>query len=212
MLLLLDFDGTLTDHDTLDLLVAEHAPAVWLEAEQALTDGTMTLNEVIAFEFGHVHTTLDEALAVLRERVRLRPGLEELIEFCRERFIEPVVVSSGFHEVIEPMLAWGGVKLPVVAHSAVFSSEGTTVTFLERETCPTCGEPCKRMELDRLADGRPIAYVGDGWSDRCAAKMADLVFARGSLAQHLDAEGVPYVPFDDLLDVREGLRRYLAPA
>src|SRR3954447_19330761 len=150
MLLLLDFDGTLTDHDTLDLLVAEHAPAVWLEAEQALTDGTMTLNEVIAVEFGHVHTTLDEALAVLRERVALRPGLDELIEFCRERFIEPVVVSSGFHEVIEPMLAWAGVKLPVVAHSAAFSRDGTTVTFLERATCLTCGEPCKRMELERL--------------------------------------------------------------
>ncbi len=68
------------------------------------------------------------------------------------------------------------------------------------------------MELDRLADGRQIAYVGDGWSDRCAAKVADLVFARGSLAEHLETEGVPYVPFDDLLDVREGLRRYLAPA
>ena len=49
MLLLLDFDGTLTDVDTLDLLVAEHAPAIWLEAEQALTTGSMTLNEVIAF-------------------------------------------------------------------------------------------------------------------------------------------------------------------
>ena len=56
----------------------------------------MTLNEVIAFEFGHVHSTLDEALAVLRARVALRPGLQELITFCRERFIDPVVVSSGF--------------------------------------------------------------------------------------------------------------------
>ena len=212
MLLLLDFDGTLTDHDTLDLLVAEHAPAVWLEAERALTDGTMTLNEVIAFEFEHVHATLDEALAVLRERVALRPGLEELIEFCHERFIDPVVVSSGFHEVIEPMLAWGGVRLPVVAHSAAFSREGTSVTFLERAVCDVCGEQCKRMELDRLADGRQIAYVGDGWSDRCAAKAADLVFARGSLAEHLADEGIAFEPFDDLLDVRDGLRRYLAPA
>jgi 2,3-diketo-5-methylthio-1-phosphopentane phosphatase len=212
MLLLLDFDGTLTDHDTLDLLVAEHAPAVWLEAERALTDGTMTLNEVIAFEFAQVHATLDEALAVLHARVALRPGLEELIAFCHERFIDPVVVSSGFVEVIEPMLAWGGVKLPVVAHSAAFSREGTTITFLERAVCDVCGEQCKRMELDRLAVGHPIAYVGDGWSDRCAAKAADLVFARGALAEYLAAEGVAYEPFDDLLDVREGLRRYLRPA
>ena len=89
---------------------------------------------------------------------------------------------------------------------------GTTVEFLERPICPVCGEQCKRMELDRLGGGRQIAYVGDGWSDRCAAKAADVVFARASLATHLAEEGVDYVPFDDLADVREGLRRYLAPA
>ena len=111
--------------------------------------------------------------------------------------------------MIEPVLAWGGVRLPVVAHSATFSPAGTTVTFLERAVCPVCGEQCKRMELERLAVGRPIAYVGDGWSDRCAAKAADLVFARATLAEHLAEEGVAFVPFDDLLDVREGLRRYL---
>ena len=100
----------------------------------------------------------------------------------------------------------------MVAHSAAFSPDGTTVTFLERAVCDVCGEQCKRMELDRLAVGHPIAYVGDGWSDRCAAKAADLVFARGTLAEHLAAEGVAFEPFDDLLDVREGLRRYLRPA
>ena len=68
------------------------------------------------------------------------------------------------------------------------------------------------MELERLSGGRQIAYVGDGWSDRCAAKAADLVFARASLAQHLAEEGVDYVPFEDITDVREGLRSYLAPA
>ena len=157
MLLLLDFDGTLTDRDTLDLLVAEHAPAIWAEAERALTAGTMTLYEVIAFEFEHVHSTLDAALAMLRSRVALRPGLPELITFCRERFIDPVVISSGFHELIEPVLAWGGVRLPVVAHSATFSTAGTAVAFLERPTCPVCGEQCKRMELERLSGGRQIA-------------------------------------------------------
>jgi 2-hydroxy-3-keto-5-methylthiopentenyl-1-phosphate phosphatase len=114
--------------------------------------------------------------------------------------------------VIEPMLAWSGVKLPVVAHHAAFTPEGTTVTFLERTSCDSCGEQCKRMELERLAVGHPIAYVGDGWSDRCAAKAADLVFARGTLAEHLTAEGIPFEPFDDLFDVRDGLRRYLSPA
>ena len=213
MLLLLDFDGTLTDHDTLDLLVAEHAPAIWLEAEQALTDGTMTLNEVIAFEFAHVHSTLDEALAVLRARVALRPGLEELITFCRERFIDPVVVSSGFVEVIEPMLAWGGVMLPVVAHSAAFSPDGTTDHVPRARGLRVCGEQCKRMELDRLAVGTRSPTSATAGPTAAPPRPPIVVFApRRRWPQHLAAEGVDFEPFDDLLDVREGLRRYLAPA
>ncbi len=61
----------------------------------------------------------------------------------------------------------------------------------------------------RRADGRTLAYVGDGWSDRCAARAADLVFARAGLARYLDDEGTPYVPFEDFHDVRAGLVAYL---
>ena len=49
VLLVLDFDGTITDRDTLDFIVEQHAPAVFREAEEALRAGTMTLNEVIAY-------------------------------------------------------------------------------------------------------------------------------------------------------------------
>jgi 2-hydroxy-3-keto-5-methylthiopentenyl-1-phosphate phosphatase len=212
VLLVLDFDGTITTRDTLDFIVEQHAPAVFREAEDALQAGTMTLNEVIAYEFGHVTSTLAEVLDLVRERIVLRPGLPELVDFCRERFVDAVVLSSGFHEVIEPVLAWNGVSLPVIAHSVSFGRDGAEVTFIDRPACPVCGEPCKRGDLPRLAAGRRIAYAGDGWSDRCGAAAADLVFARSSLADHLAATGVAYEPFDDLRDVQAGLARYLLPA
>ena len=55
-----------------------------------------------------------------------------------------------------------------------------------RPSCATCGEPCKRGSLA----GEPYVYVGDGYSDRCAALAADRVFARDALAHHLDGLGV----------------------
>ena len=63
------------------------------------------------------------------------------------------------------------------------------------------GEPCKRGSLPA---GR-LVYVGDGYSDRCAALAADRVFARAGLADYLRGEGVPYEPFDTLLDVAAAL-------
>jgi 2-hydroxy-3-keto-5-methylthiopentenyl-1-phosphate phosphatase len=151
----------------------------------------------------------DEGLELVRARVQPRPGLAELLETCVQRFVEPVVVSSGFRSLIQPFLLEHGFDLPIVAHDAVFTLEGTTVTFLEREGCGTCGERCKRDDVLRRADGRTLGYVGDGWSDRCAARAADLVFARAGLARYLDDEGTPYVPFEDFHDVREGLVAYL---
>jgi 2-hydroxy-3-keto-5-methylthiopentenyl-1-phosphate phosphatase len=50
-----------------------------------------------------------------------------------------------------------------------------------------------------------VVYVGDGYSDRCAALAASRVFARDGLAAYLDEHGVDYTPFQDLRDVARGL-------
>jgi 2-hydroxy-3-keto-5-methylthiopentenyl-1-phosphate phosphatase len=209
VLLALDFDGTLTDHDTLDLICKRWAPQAFADAEQELRSGRWTLDQVIAHEFEHVSATHEELLEYLREHVRLRPGLPELLETCIERFVEPVVVSSGFTSLITPILRDHGIELPVLAHDAVFSEHGARVQFLARADCGRCGERCKRDDVLRRADGRALGYVGDGWSDRCAALAADLVFARASLARYLTDERVAFRPFDDFDDVRRGLVEYL---
>jgi len=48
-------------------------------------------------------------------------------------------------------------------------------------------------------------YVGDGYSDRCAAEASDRVFATKGLAQYLDERGIPYERFDDFRDVARSL-------
>ena len=55
--------------------------------------------------------------------------------------------------------------------------------------------------------GEPYVYVGDGYSDRCAALAAERIFARDGLARHLDAQGVPHERFHDLHDVAAALSR-----
>ena len=44
-------------------------------------------------------------------------------------------------------------------------------------------------------------YVGDGLSDVCPALEADIVFAKDSLASHLEAERKFHTAFRDLGDV-----------
>jgi 2,3-diketo-5-methylthio-1-phosphopentane phosphatase len=209
VLLAIDFDGTLTDRDTLDAICQQWAPEAFADAEERLQAGHWTLDQVIAHVFEHVSATRDELLDFLRQHVRLRPGLPALLATCVERFVEPIVVSSGFTSLIAPFLHENGIDLPIAAHDAVFSLEGALVQFSARADCGRCGERCKRADVLRRADGRTLAYVGDGWSDRCAALAADLVFARASLARYLSDEGVAFQPFEDFDDVRTGLVAYL---
>ena len=105
----------------------------------------------------------------------MRPGFAEL---ARAR--HPLVVSSGFHELIEPVLEREGVldAVELRANSVDARPDGWQVRYRVAETCEVCGEPCKRGDLPP----GEVAYAGDGHSDYCAALAADRVYATGSLA------------------------------
>jgi 2-hydroxy-3-keto-5-methylthiopentenyl-1-phosphate phosphatase len=193
--LVLDWDGTVTEIDTLHLVLEEFGDReVYARAEEALGH-SLTLNEVIAAEFETVTAPLDEVVGWLLENARIRAGFAEL---AREQ--RPLIVSSGFHETIEPLLAREGLlgEVELRANRVDPRPDGWRVHFRTRGTCGECGEPCKRKDLP---EGEEIVFAGDGYSDYCAAQAADRVFATGSLASHLDERGVSYRPLTDFFQL-----------
>jgi 2-hydroxy-3-keto-5-methylthiopentenyl-1-phosphate phosphatase len=68
------------------------------------------------------------------------------------------------------------------------------------------GGRCTPHDLHQRHEGETVVYIGDGISDLCVAKTADLVFARAHLARDLAAAGVPFVPFEDFDEVLGRLR------
>jgi 2-hydroxy-3-keto-5-methylthiopentenyl-1-phosphate phosphatase len=195
--LVLDWDGTVTEVDSLHMVLLEFGDVgVYERAEEDL-GRTMTLHEVIGLEFSTVRTPIDEVAAWLVDNVRVRAGFHDLIDRFR-----PLVVSSGFHELIEPILAREGVEVELRANRLDPRPDGWRVVWRDEDVCPVCGEPCKRA---LVASNGPFVYVGDGYSDRCVALAAGRVFARNGLADYLDEQGVPYERFDTLVDVAAAL-------
>jgi 2,3-diketo-5-methylthio-1-phosphopentane phosphatase len=140
------------------------------------------------------------------DNVRVRPGFRELVELARERGWRFVIVSSGFRELIEPVLEREGVAdVELLSNTVDADPDGWKVRFRVSETCDVCGQPCKRSTAAALADGTELVYVGDGYSDRCAAESADVVFARRGLATYLEERGVPFEPFEDFHSVARSL-------
>jgi 2-hydroxy-3-keto-5-methylthiopentenyl-1-phosphate phosphatase len=195
--LIVDWDGTITERDSLLMVLEEFGD--WEECRrlgELLFAGTITLREEIERQFATVSAPLDEVVAWAVENVRVRPGLPELAA------LSPVVVSSGFHELIDPVLAREGVTVDLHANNVEARPDGWRPIWRELPVCAVCGQPCKRADLP--VDGE-VVYVGDGYSDRCAALAADRVFARRGLAAYLNEQGIPYEPFDDLHQVAAAL-------
>lgn len=195
--LVLDWDGTATERDTLVMAITHFGDeAVYVATEAEL--GRLTLDQVIAMEMATITAPLDEVVAWLLEHVRMRAGFTELVAAH-----DPLIVSAGFHELIDPILEREGVAARVVANHVTADPAGWRSSFPDRPLCTVCGERCKRAAVAGLAS---FAYVGDGVSDRCISLAAERRFARDGLARWLDAQGVGYEPFDDLDDVGAALR------
>jgi 2-hydroxy-3-keto-5-methylthiopentenyl-1-phosphate phosphatase len=201
-----DFDGTVTEIDLLDTIARDFGdPGVYQEVEGGLHGGTMPLREVITREFEPVRRPLEEVVRWELENVRVRDGFRDFVELAREKGWRVVIVSSGFHELIEPILEREGVEVELHANRVDPSTDGWRVEWRYDASCDSCGESCKRSIVQELAGDDELVYIGDGYSDRCAAEMSDLVFATRGLAEYLDERGIAYERFDDFHDVVRGL-------
>ena len=196
MKVVLDWDGTVTETDVLNDVICTFGDELVYDRTEALL-GDLTLNEVIAIEVQTVTAALEEVVEWIVGHARLRAGFRE---FTREH--RPLVVSSGFHELIEPVLEREGLELEVRANRLDPRPDGWVALFRNEEPCPVCGEPCKRADV---AGRNGFVYAGDGFSDRCVALAATRVFARDGLARYLEGRGTPFERFDDFLDLARAL-------
>lgn len=201
MRVVIDWDGTVTEDDTLSMALRRFVPPATLEPltkrlDVALAAGQMTLQEVMNAEFGALTAPLDAVVDFIVEHARVRAGFADFV-----RRFDPLILSTSFHETIEPILSREGVSATVRAGRVVAGPGGWRIRWMSAELCASCGECCKRSMLPT----GPFVYVGDGYSDRCAAVAGTRIFARDGLARYLDQHRVAYEPFDNFHDVTSAL-------
>jgi 2-hydroxy-3-keto-5-methylthiopentenyl-1-phosphate phosphatase len=197
MNLVLDWDGTVTEIDGLHMIIEEFGDREIYRVTEGQLGRSMSLHEVIAVEMATLTLPLADAVRWVREHVTVRPGFRELA-----RRFRPTILSSGFCELIEPVLEREGVSLEVHANRLDPRADGWRAIWRDEAQCDECGEACKR---GGLPNGAPVVYVGDGVSDRCAALAADRVFARDGLARYLGERGVAFEPFEDFVQLGAAL-------
>lgn len=199
----LDFDGTISTADVGVHVLSRTASDEWRAIDEQFRIGAIGSRECILDEWELVRG--DEAtLRAIAAEVALDPGVGPLVEALRAVGAELTVVSDGFGFYVEDAVAAFG--LDVLANEVDFATRALRFPHEDRCCpCSSCGT-CKQAPIKEAhRRGRRTMLIGDGASDRKAALLADLVFAKGALASWCDVFGVDHVEFATLADVHRAL-------
>jgi len=183
-----DFDGTVTQTDVTDEILTRLADPAWRGVEQEWVRGEIGSRECLERQMALVRASARELNALI-DAVPVDPGFADFCRFAEHRALSFYVVSDGFDYVIRRVLT-------AFPHPAAGCEHG----------CATC----KAGVMKRLGRGHdPVVFIGDGLSDRFAAREADLVFAKHELLKYCLANGIAFEPFRTFADVQASLAEML---
>ena len=204
-----DFDGTITEKDVSFLFLDTYADGDWRQLLEEYKAGKISVGDFNTTAFAMVRadkqTLLD--LVFTSDKVRIRPGFRELLNYCSQNGFEFVIVSNGLVFYIEAILEDLGIKgIKVFAAQSWFHlNEGMEVKYIGPDgKQEAAGFKDAYTELF-LKEGYRIVYVGNGVSDSYPARRAEHIFATGDLLDRCRELNLNCTPFTDLNDVVRGL-------
>ena len=203
----LDFDGTISEADTGVHLMERLAPTEWEAIGDAYRRGEIGSRECLLDEWDLIPVGLraDEArLRTIVREVPIDPATRPLVDALRAAGAEVVVVSDGFGFPADEVA--GELGVPVITNAVDWASG--RLEFPNEDRCCACSScgTCKQAPIkDARHRGRSTVLIGDGASDRKAALLADVVFAKNTLAAWCETNGVRCTRFETLGDVHAAL-------
>jgi 2,3-diketo-5-methylthio-1-phosphopentane phosphatase len=202
-----DFDGTISRRDV-GYNIFRHFSGG--QNELLLPDwkaGRLSTRDCLRQEAAMVKATPDELYRYI-DQFELNAGFHEFVSTCVRNEIPLHVASDGLDFYINRILEKNNLAhLSVVTNKAILENGGITVEFPhDNISCKRCGI-CKGeriQEFRRQTNGEyKIIFIGDGYSDACGAREADIVFAKKDLEQYCERQNIDYFPYDTFFDVAD---------
>lgn len=201
-LVLVDFDGTITQNDvgadlfdTFSKNESQKIVSLWLKGE-------ISSRECLAKECELIKITKSE-LKKFALSQKIDGRFPDFVDLCNREKLKLVILSDGLDFYIKLILKKFGLeKLPF--YSNILGFEGRKLKpefpYFDRG-CGNCGN-CKKYHLKNLKGAeQKVVYIGDGLSDKCAVREADFVFAKNDLRKFCVKEGIGHYPFRNFGDV-----------
>lgn len=208
----IDFDGTVTTKDAVDLLLERFADDKWKDVEKDWVQGRIGSRECLTRQMALVTAGQAEVLA-LAETLPVDPGFVSFLRTLKSFAIPAVIVSDGFDVLIQAVLKRllreepALVKsLPVYSNRLAWVGEKRVKPFFlsSTNTCVHGCANCKVRVMEKIkSDKDHVVFIGDGLSDRYAAAESNTVFAKKSLLQFCQEQKIAHKPYEGFREIED---------
>ena len=206
-----DFDGTAAKADVGHRVYTHFGDKRWKEINDRWRRGEISSKECLIGEYSLIDASEDEVREYVLQ-MEMDPGFYDLVATCRDNDIPIAIASDGFDFYIHAMLEKCGLSdIEVLSNELKFDGRKVKLSFpFYNQECGVCGN-CKKLHVQKFRDdSRKVIYVGDGLSDRFAARASDVVFAKDELMEYLVDNNIEFIKFADLSDVNAWMTMLLA--
>jgi len=201
-----DFDGTITEKDVSFLLLDAFADGNWRQLLADYREGKIPVGYFNTRAFAMVKAERQTLVDLVRREAKIRAGFDGLLDCCRRKGFQFVIVSNGLDFYIDTILRdIGAEDIEAFAAQTRFSPEGMEVRYLGPEGNQLQSDFKESYTRLFLKRGYRVVYVGNGFSDVPAAQLAQHIFARDELLTCCKEINLNCTPFIDLNDVVRNL-------
>jgi 2-hydroxy-3-keto-5-methylthiopentenyl-1-phosphate phosphatase len=141
-------------------------------------------------------------LDYLKDKVKVRPGFQKLVELCQQKGIRLVIVSNGLEFYIKRILEDMGLyNLEYHAAETRFHANKLKVRYIGPDGSVVDSGYKEKYVNKYLNEGYNVVYIGNGSSDLSPARGAHQIFATESLLEHCQRSGLTCIPFTSFLEI-----------
>lgn len=198
-----DFDNTITRRDIFDdMLLRFSVDNRWEDLEKRWKEGRIGSRECLQGQLESIRITkkrLDGYLA----NIKVDPYFKKLIRLFNSRRIKTFILSDNFDYILSRILKANKIwNLKTYSNRIGFDKTRLVPDFpFVNKDCLTCGHCKTNSLLSNVPKGASAVYIGDGLSDVCPSRYANIVFAKESLLEHMGKKRLPHIAYRSLRDV-----------
>ncbi|MDD4238002.1 MAG: MtnX-like HAD-IB family phosphatase [Desulfotomaculaceae bacterium] len=196
----IDFDGTITKVDTCAAMVEAFAAEGWQEINEKWERKELSTQDCANRTFQLIAAGIED-IAKLMGSMEIDDTFKEFLSVCREKGYKVFVLSDGYDFCIEAVFKKYDIAALYYANKMVYDQGFQIQCPHFNDSCGNCGTCKTKLMAGLKEEGSQAVYIGDGYSDTCPARHADVVFAKGDLYNYCLEQGIKTIHYDTFADI-----------